>query len=203
MDPGDDPKQRILTAATQLFANRGFDGTPVQAVAEAVGIRGPSLLYHYRTKDQLRAAVLDNLLGHWKNDLPRALAAAQSGGDRLDSALRAMLGFFRDQPDRARLLLREMLDRPDEVRALFATHLQPWTRLLTDYIRLGQAEGRVRTELDPEAYVLHIVTVGIGTIATADVTSALFPESLTPSVDARIAELVRVARAGLFNPRPA
>ena len=105
----EDPKVRILEVATRLFAARGFDGVSIQAVAEAVGMRGPSVLYHYRTKELLRDAVLAKLLGHWKDDLPRVLAAAQSGGDRLDGALRAMLGFFGDDPDRARLLLRELL----------------------------------------------------------------------------------------------
>jgi AcrR family transcriptional regulator len=198
----DDPKRRILEAATRLFAARGFDGVSVQTVADAVGMRGPSLLYHYRSKDALRAAVLADLLGHWKDDLPRVLAAAQTGSDRLDSALRAMLGFFGDQPDRARLLLRELLDRPEEMRALLADHLQPWTRLLTDYIRTGQAEGRVRRDLDPEAYVLLVVTAGLGALATGDVAGALFPPDRAPSRDANVRELVRLARAALFSPRP-
>jgi AcrR family transcriptional regulator len=199
--PETDPsKRRILDAATRLFAARGFEGVSIQAVAESVGMRGPSVLHHFRTKDALRAAVLADLLGHWKDDLPRVLAAAQSGSDRLDSALRALLGFFGNAPDRARLLLRELLDNPEEMRALLATHLQPWTRLITDYVRTGQAEGRVRADLDPEAYVLHVVTAGIGTIATGDVVTALFADA--PGPDARLRELVRIARVSLFNPRP-
>lgn len=198
----DDPKRRILVAATHLYAARGFDGVSIQAVADAVGMRGPSLLYHYRTKDALRDAVLADLLGHWKDDLPRVLAAAQSGSDRLDDTLRAMLGFFGDEPDRARLLLRELLDRPEAMRLLLTEHLQPWTRLITDYIRAGQAEGRVRPELDPEAYVLQVVTAGIGTIATGEVVAALFSPEHAPTRDVNVHELVRIARVSLFRPRP-
>lgn len=202
MNESDDPKVRILEVATRLFAARGFDGVSIQAVADAVGMRGPSVLYHYRTKELLRDAVIAKLLGHWKDDLPRVLAAAQSGGDRLDGALRAMLGFFGDDPDRARLLLRELLDRPGPMRAVLAEQLQPWTRLVTDYVRIGQAEGRVRSDLDPEAYVLQMITAGIGTIATGDVVSAMFGPDRAPSRDAEVRELVRIARVALFNPRP-
>lgn len=102
--------------------------------------------------------------------------------------------------DRARLLLREALDRPDAIRALLTEHLQPWTRMITDYIRAGQAEGRVRAELDPDAYVLQVVTAALGTIAIGDVTGALVASP--PTLDAHIRELVRAARVALFNPRP-
>lgn len=200
MSETDDPKQRILAEATRLFAARGFEGVSVQAVAEAVGMRGPSLLYHYRTKDQLRDAVLAELTGRWKDELPRVLLAAQTGSDRFEGTLRAMLDFFLARPDRARLLLREALDRPDAIRALLTEHLQPWTRMVTDYIRAGQAEGRVRAELDPDAYVLQVVTAALGTIAIGDVTGALVPAA--PTLDAHIRELVRAARVALFNPRP-
>lgn len=198
----EDPKRRILVAATRLFATHGFDGVSVQAVADAVGMRGPSVLYHYRSKDTLREAVLADLLGHWKDDLPRVLLAAQSGSDRLDTTLRAMLGFFGDEPDRARLLLRELLDRPEAMRALLAAHLQPWIRLVTDYVRLGQVEGHVRPEVDPEAYVLQVVTAGIGTIAAGDVVASIFAPDQAPSRPANVHELVRIARVSLFRPRP-
>lgn len=202
-EASDDIKARILSEATRLFAARGYEGASVAAIAEAVGVRGPSLLYHFRSKELLRAAVLESLLGHWKDDLPRVLLAARGGSDRLESAVRAMLGFFQAEPDRARLLMRELLDRPEEMRALLAAHLLPWTALLTDYIRAGQLEGRVRADLDPESYVLQIITAGLGTVATGDVAAAIFPEEQAPDLDARLRELVRLARAALFNPRPA
>ena len=55
-------------------------------------------------------------------------------------------------------------------------------------------------ELDPEAYVLQVVTAALGVLAIGDVTAALVDRA--PSTDAHVRELVRSARVSLFNPRP-
>jgi TetR/AcrR family transcriptional regulator len=195
-----DVRARILVQATRLFAAQGYEGTSIQQVAEAVGITRPTLVYHFGSKEQLRRAVLEQLLAHWKEDLPRVLTAAQTGSDRFRSALDALVSFFRADPDRARLLSREMLDRPKEMTDLFAVHLQPWTSLLTDYIRRGQEEGRTRAAVDPEAYVVQILHAAIGIIATGGATMHILRDP--PDLDRQLAELFRIARTSLFNDRP-
>lgn len=198
-----DVRARILVEATRLFAEVGFDGTSVQAIADAVGIRKPSLLYWFPTKDALRNAVLEEMLSHWKRDLPRVLAAATSGKDRFAGGVHAVIGFFVAEPSRARLVVREMLDRPEEVRAMLVEHFQPWTRMITDYIRLGQTAGSVRSEVDPEAWVAQVVSMAIGTIAVGEVTGSLVakPEGDRPGLDDQLHEVVRIARRSLFNVR--
>ena len=197
-----DMKVRIVQAATRLFAERGFDGTSVQAIADAVGIRKPSLLWHFPSKDDLRQAVLEQLLVYWKDELPRVLHEAQSSVGRLDAVLHALIGFFVGEPNRARLLVREMLDRPEAMRQLFRQHLQPWTNLITDYIRMAQEAGRVHPDLDPESFAIQVVTMAVGTVATGDVTAAMLGASWTDPVQAQLDELLRIARAALFLPRP-
>ena len=110
----------------------------------------------------------------------------------------ALLRFFMDDRDRARLLLRETLDHPEELRATLQEHLQPWMRLLTEALRTGQASGALRAEVHPEAYIHLIITSAVGLAAAGDNTAAvLTPE---PSREAQLTELVRIARVALLSP---
>jgi TetR/AcrR family transcriptional regulator len=194
-----DVRTRILQEATRLFASRGYDGTSIEEIARAAGIKRPTLVYHFGSKPELRDQVLGELLSHWRDELPRLLTAATTGSDRFRSGLSALVSFFRADPHRARLLIREMLDRPDEMATLFRVHLQPLTALVIDFVRQGQAEGRVRKAVDPEAYVVQLVSAVIGSTAGMGIQQLV---SDTPDDERLLAELFRVARTSLFNERP-
>lgn len=187
-------RQRILTAATRLFADRGYEGTSVQAISEAVGIRKPSLLYHFPSKAALRDAVLESLLSRWGDVVPRVMTAATTGENRFESTLREVVAFFEADPDRARLLWREMLDRPEALQALLSTHLSPWIGLVSGTIRRGQREGIIYADLDPEAWIFWVVNLAVGGFASSGL-GGIFPDD---SPERRRAELIRIARESLF-----
>lgn len=202
-------RERILVEATRLFAQKGLDATSLQDVADAVGMRKPSVLWHFRSKEELHRSVLDALLSRWNDALPRLMRAA-SREDRLDALLDETIAFFSDDPDRARLLLREALDRPDAMRALLGTYVSPWMAVVTDAIARGQRAGVLRADVDPEAYVVMVIHLVIGNVATVGTVSmlALPPPgasrarsaSRRPKLPPRIArEIKRVARAALMS----
>ena len=193
--------ERILAEATRLFAERGASGTSLQVVADAVGMRKASLLYHFSSKAALREAVVDALLSRWKDVVPRVLLAAASGKDRLDGVLGEVISFFEADPDRARLLVREILDRPDETRVRLHHHLRPWIPLVTDYIRRGQSEGRLHADADPEAWLSEMILLIAGHFAMDAVTDAVIEPDPDWSERRRV-ELMRIARVSLFRTRP-
>lgn len=198
-----DVRTRILEAATRRLAERGYAGTSLKAVAEDVGIRAPSLLYHFPRKESLRDAVLEALLSRWKDLIPSVLVAATTGRDRFDGVLGLMLGFFAEEPRRARLLVRESLDRPQSVRALVREHLDPWMPLLADYIELGQREGRVHPDLDARAYITEVVLLALAHFALTPVAASVGGEDDPAWETRRAAELRRLCNAALYLPRPA
>jgi len=56
---------RLLDVATSLFMERGFDGTSIDAVAEAAGVGKPTVYARYRDKRDLFAAVLRGRIRSW------------------------------------------------------------------------------------------------------------------------------------------
>src|SRR5262245_17470677 len=105
-----DVRDQILSAAARHFAQHRFDGTSLQVIADEVGIRKQSLLYHFNSKDDLRRAVHQKMLDHWNHTLPRLLQAATSGEGQFDAVVGELVTFFVTDPDRARLIVRELLD---------------------------------------------------------------------------------------------
>lgn len=54
----EDTKRRILTEALRLFAQRGYDAVSVEQIANAVGIKAPSLYKHFPSKQSIFDALL-------------------------------------------------------------------------------------------------------------------------------------------------
>jgi AcrR family transcriptional regulator len=192
-------RSRILAAATRLFAQKGLDGTSLQDIADAVGVRKASLLWHFGSKEELHRAVLDGLLSRWNDALPRLMRTA-ARTRRLEAVLDEAIAFFSEDPDCARLLLREALDRPEAMRTLLAHHAQPWMSLATDAIRRGQRAGVLRADADPEAYVVTMIHLVLGNAATVGTVSRLVHRGRGSTLPRRIArEIQRVARAALIE----
>ncbi len=201
-----DITQRIVEQATRLFAARGFVGASLRDIASSVGIRKPSLLYHFASKDELRQRVIEDMLGRWNEVLPRLLVAAATGPAQFDAVVGECIHFFREDPDRARLLLRETLDHPEEMRTRLQTQVLPWAKIVANYIRQGQEAGRVRSDVDPEAYIFNMINLLVsGVAAHAGLAEILATENDEPDtlLERHLQEMVRIAKSSLFIHAPA
>jgi len=95
--------ERILDAAENLFAERGYSATSLGEVADQVGIRTPSLYNHFRNKEALYTAVMDRLL----NDFSGPINELQHGPiteARVLLWLEALVRKHHANPNLARLL---------------------------------------------------------------------------------------------------
>lgn len=59
-------KERASAAALELFGRRGYDGVSMNDIAQAVGVRAPSLYKHFESKDALWAEVVTMAQDHYK-----------------------------------------------------------------------------------------------------------------------------------------
>ena len=187
-------RERILTEAARLFAHRGYAGTTVQAVADAVGVSKPSVIYWYPSKRALRDAVVDQMLLRWRELLPRLLEVAAEGEDRLSAVLREVIRFFAEDPDRARLLNRIAVDEPEETRDRLQGHLRPWLALLAGYIKEAQRAGRARPELDADAWVVEVVILLVASFSTLEVSSGVLggdPEAARKRLTRSLVHMVK------------
>jgi AcrR family transcriptional regulator len=149
---GEDRKQRILDVAQRLLTRNGWRNTTLAQIAGEAGVTPAGLLHHFESKEQLLHAVLD------ARDLDDDSHADRAGdllveiarvADRFNRAPE-MVGTF------TVLLVENILpDAPLHDRML--SRQQEAIGIVGELIRLGQADGRYRSDVDPALKAVEIL----------------------------------------------
>lgn len=71
---------RILSVATEMFADRGFQGVTIRDLAARAGVNIAAINYHYRSKEDLHAAVIDAALSQWSSEVLSVETLAPDAG---------------------------------------------------------------------------------------------------------------------------
>jgi len=150
-------RRELLEAAEALFAERGFQATRLDDVAERVGIRKPSILYHFADKRILYDAVLAELVGGLLIRLQNVIAGGSSPADSIEAAVDAWVDYVGERPALARILLREIADARPGLRSPFVQHALPILGLMSQTIRAGQRR-RIFARIDP----IHLASTVTG-----------------------------------------
>src|SRR5690606_4323762 len=100
---------RILDAAEELFAERGYHGASLRDVADRVGLRIPSLYNHFPSKEALYAAVLARGIGPVVELLTGLARAPESERNDPLRVVEPVMKLLAERPHLPRLLLHETL----------------------------------------------------------------------------------------------
>ena len=146
-DPADDTRQRILLAAAQVFAGKGYARATTRALAAAAGVNEVTLFRHFGNKQNLFAAVIDQFGG------PAVTAALQGklSGDLaqdLHTIGVQLLNLLLERGDAMRLMLCEASHFP-EVQEVMVQNPRQIRRMLASYIAQQIEQGKLRP-LHPE-----------------------------------------------------
>ena len=133
--------------AARLFAERGYHGTSLADLADAVGVQKPSLYHHIQTKEDLLWAVASEgaVAFHAAlDDVP----ADRPATERIRLALRAHLAVVAQQLDIATVFVREWRFLSGERREQFVAERRRYEERVRDLFRDGVESSELRTDLD-------------------------------------------------------
>ena len=156
---GELSRNRILDAATEIAAARGYDGTSIGAVSTKCGLPASSIYWHFADKDDLMAAVIERSFGTWLDAWQPPIGGTAE--ERLIALATQTSKAFAEAPDFIRLGLMLTLERrPVEPRArtMFLQVRERAFQLLIDNIR----------ELAPELTDAQVHQLAITGMAGAD-----------------------------------
>ena len=106
----DATREAILREAEHVFAATGFRAARLEDIGDAVGIRRPSLLHHFATKQMLYDAVEERIFDEMSAASGDRTAGVTDPMAKLLAHLDAWLDFFVGRPSAARILQRLVAD---------------------------------------------------------------------------------------------
>jgi TetR/AcrR family transcriptional regulator, acrAB operon repressor len=141
-----------MAAAVDSFARLGYQGTSIDRIAREVGVTKGAVYYHFRDKEELLFAAVQDRIGGFERDVLRTIP----NSDDAITALRRVVDscFFHATVSNHRrfiiTLMVEALDTHPGLSAQFGKVMARMRAFLSDIIRRGQQRQELRSGVDAE-----------------------------------------------------
>lgn len=173
----EEKRERVLREAARLFAERGFSATDVAELARRARVSKGSLYNYFESKEDLYLHVC-------REGLARSRQAVYGGMDpewdiyhQVEHIFRQGVHFASEHPEYVRLYLTASAPGKEHFSTNLSLDVERYTAdHLKDQIRRGQAQGLVRSDLDPKLGAFFINSLYI--IVVASVVSRHFQNRL-------------------------
>ncbi len=154
---GGDVRQRILDGAAEVFAECGFGGAGVDAIARRAGVNKAMLYYHVGDKAALFGEVVRANVERIRQAVTAALAETDDPRERLRAIPRAFAGAVRQRPFLPQLMLREIAAGGPNLPPEAVEQISEIMGMTKAVVNEGVAAGVFR-RVDP--FITHLMLIG-------------------------------------------
>ena len=155
-------KQQIIEAASQLIAQKGFEGLRTREIAEIVGVSHATIHYHFKDKETLIEAVVQSMTEKiYQSDTKLLVSQTATVREKLETYFRNNLLQRQRHPERfvvmGELTMRANRD-PVIARILAKIHID-WYARMRAVIEDGVQSGDFRPDLDTQNLAVMLITL--------------------------------------------
>jgi len=153
----DDLREQLLDAASRVFARQGYEGTKIADIVREAGLSTGAVYGRFRSKnDLLREAVIRHASFNVGalDDVERVADMLQRSASRFDAPLTL--------DEAVRLEAHVAARREPEVASAIDDANEQWRNSLEPLVRQAIADGTFAADVDSEAVLYFIRTVGLG-----------------------------------------
>lgn len=158
------PVEQILAAAAAVFAEEGFGGARVEAIAARAQVNKAMLYYHVGDKRELYAAVLARNLEHARQRVAAAVHSPGTVRQRLQGVIRSLVEVVEELPHHPRIMLRELASGGQHLPPEVARQMLEVLALLKGLLAEGVEKGELKAT---DALLTHLLILGAVTFMTA------------------------------------
>lgn len=112
--PAPHARDRLLEAASALFASHGYQAIGLRDLASHLGLRAGSLYHHIESKQGLLFELIESSLTDLLYETRQCLKSARTNSERLPCFVQAFVAYSQANPDKLVLLTREAMNLNEE-----------------------------------------------------------------------------------------
>lgn len=192
-------RERLLEAAVEMFAERGYAATGVDALCRRAGVAKTGLYWEFQNKVGLLNAVIDQVVAEWVDGI-REVSRVGTPRERLDAALGAMRKRLEERPELFRVLLVVLAERTqvdEEARQALGRFYRSAHAALVIGVQESVGNALPATEVDVLCELVLAMIQGVFLRAQVHVQGDTDVERLFGGLRSAILLLVREALANV------
>ena len=142
-------RERILRAATKVFARKGFYATKVSEVAKAAGVADGTIYLYFRNKDDLLVSLFEDRIDRLLLTLKRELEARPDAESRLRCVIEVQLGLLEGERDLAEVITVNLRQSTKLMKQYAAPKFALYLDLIAEVVSEGQKGAVFREGVSP------------------------------------------------------
>ncbi|MBV8472909.1 MAG: TetR family transcriptional regulator C-terminal domain-containing protein [Hyphomicrobiales bacterium] len=151
-------ERAILAAAEMVFAEHGYRGATMAAIAAAAGVPKPNVHYYFPTKERLYRAVTERVLVAWL-EAASSFDTSDDPTEALTSYIGAKMDLARSMPLGTQIWTSEVMRGAPVIQDFLETSLSQWVSSRERVVRKWIAAGKLRPiEPRPLFYLIWATT---------------------------------------------
>lgn len=153
-------ERKLLKAALELFARKGYHGTTINDIARKVGFTKGALYGHFPRKGDLLFRIIEEYKTQFLDEMMRAVNACDGNAlDKLHRAISFNAKFGADNPDLPAFLatLTAELKADVDFEPTLKSVYREYQSFISGLIKMGMRQGVFKKGIDPDLAALNFI----------------------------------------------
>src|SRR4029450_13576493 len=144
-----DKYQKIIQAATKVFASQGFYNSKVADIAREADVADGTIYLYFKNKDDILISIFENSMDTFIGALEKTLKSLKDPIEKLHCFIRLHLELVENNQDVAQVLQIELRQPSKFMKEYAATKFRDYLEIIAEVLEEGQRLGLFKKEISP------------------------------------------------------